>query len=94
MICRDTPPMGGWMGCSVGQWVGSGHITKYPIILDLIGRVCIISCPIHMPGSIVRAYANGSHRGGHLHEPPHNEQVPQCQLPGPVDLTTVTKQLG
>ena len=24
------------MGCSVGQWVGSGHITKYPIILDLI----------------------------------------------------------
>ena len=28
--------MGGWMGCSVGQWVGSGHITKYPIILDLI----------------------------------------------------------
>ena len=36
MICRDTPPMGGWMGGSVGQWVGSGHITKYPIILDLI----------------------------------------------------------
>ena len=36
MICRDTPPMGGWMGSSVGQWVGSGHITKYPIILDLI----------------------------------------------------------
>ena len=36
MICRDTPPMGGWMGCSVGQWVGSGHIAKYPIILDLI----------------------------------------------------------
>ena len=24
------------MGCSVGQWVGSGDITKYPIILDLI----------------------------------------------------------
>ena len=24
------------MGGSVGQWVGSGHITKYPIILDLI----------------------------------------------------------
>ena len=30
------PPMGGWMGGSVGQWVGSGHITKYRINLDLI----------------------------------------------------------
>ena len=27
--------MGGWVG-SVGQWVGSGHITKYQINLDLI----------------------------------------------------------
>ena len=85
MICRDTPPMGewlgvwvgqwvgqvkslfnkswpnwdnsilfedllfvetphpwvgglvvGWMGDSVGQWVGSGHMTKYGINLDLI----------------------------------------------------------
>ena len=39
MICRDTPTHGcvcGWMGGSVDQWVGSGHITKYPIILDLI----------------------------------------------------------
>ena len=26
----------GWMGGSVGQWVGSGHITKYRINLDLI----------------------------------------------------------
>ena len=26
----------GWIGCSVGQWVGSGHITKYQINLDLI----------------------------------------------------------
>ena len=26
----------GWMGGSVGQWVGSGHITKYQINLDLI----------------------------------------------------------
>ena len=25
-----------WMGGSVGQWVGSGHITKYRINLDLI----------------------------------------------------------
>ena len=28
--------MGEWMGGSVGQWVGSGHITKYRINLDLI----------------------------------------------------------
>ena len=26
----------GWMGGSVGQWVGLGHITKHGIILDLI----------------------------------------------------------
>ena len=26
----------GWMGVSVGQWVGLGHITKYQINLDLI----------------------------------------------------------
>ena len=25
-----------WMGGSVGQWVGSGHVTKYQINLDLI----------------------------------------------------------
>ena len=30
----------GWMGCSVGQWVGSGHITKYQIHLDLIEIQC------------------------------------------------------
>ena len=28
--------MGGWMGGSVGQWVGSGQITKNLINLDLI----------------------------------------------------------
>ena len=38
MICRDTPPMdgcgllGGWMG----QWMGSGQMTKNLINLDLI----------------------------------------------------------
>ena len=39
MICRDTPThwwVCGWMGGSVGQWVGSGYITKYQINLDLI----------------------------------------------------------
>ena len=36
MICRDTPPMGGCVGGSVGQWLGSGHITKYQINLDLM----------------------------------------------------------
>ena len=39
MICRDTPTHGwvyGWLGGSVGQWVGSGHMTKYQINLDLI----------------------------------------------------------
>ena len=31
MICGDTSTYGwvvGWMGGSVGQWVGSGHFTK------------------------------------------------------------------
>ena len=31
----------GWMGGSVGHWVGSGHITKYQINLD---RIEIIQC--------------------------------------------------
>ena len=39
MICRDTPTkwlVCGWMGGSVGQWVGSGQMTKNLINLDLI----------------------------------------------------------
>ena len=39
MVCGDTSTYGwvyGWMGGSVGQWVGSGHITKYRINPDLI----------------------------------------------------------
>ena len=39
MICRDTPTHGwvcGWLGESVGQWVGSGQMTKNLISLDLI----------------------------------------------------------
>ena len=39
MIYRDTPTHGwvfGWMGGSVGQWVGSGQIINNLINLDLI----------------------------------------------------------
>ena len=39
MICRDTPTLGwvcGWLGGSVGQWLGSGQITKNLINLDPI----------------------------------------------------------
>ena len=40
MICRDTlthtPPIGGWLGGLVGQWVGSGQMTKNLISFDLI----------------------------------------------------------
>ena len=32
IICRDTlthtPPIGGWLGGSVGQWVGLGQMTN------------------------------------------------------------------
>ena len=40
MICRDTPTHGGPMGSCVdgwlGQWMGSGYITKYQINLDMV----------------------------------------------------------
>ena len=39
MICRDTPTHGwvcGWLGGSVGQWVGLGQMTNNCISLDLI----------------------------------------------------------
>ena len=39
MICRGTPTYGwvcGWMGGSVGQWMGPGQMTKNLINLDLI----------------------------------------------------------
>ena len=33
----ETPPsMGGWLGGSVGQWVGLGQMTKNFISFDLI----------------------------------------------------------
>ena len=31
--------MGGWLGGSVGKWVGSGHITKNLMNLDLIKMI-------------------------------------------------------
>ena len=41
MICGVTPThvdawVVGWMGGSLGQWVGSGHIPKYQINLEVI----------------------------------------------------------
>ena len=36
MICSAPPPIGGWLGGSVGQWVGSDQMTKNLISLDLI----------------------------------------------------------
>ena len=41
MICRDAPTHGwvwvcGWMGGSMGQWVGLGQMTNNLINLDLI----------------------------------------------------------
>ena len=41
MFFGDTPThvgawIVGWMAGSMGQWVGSGHIPKYQINLDLI----------------------------------------------------------
>ena len=36
MICRDTQAMCGWMGGSVGQFVGLGQMTKNLINLDVI----------------------------------------------------------
>ena len=51
MICRDTPTHGwvcGWLCGSVGQWVGSGHIIKYQINLDLIEIIqfCLKICDL------------------------------------------------
>ena len=55
MICRDTPThwwvwVCGWLGGSVGQWVGSGQITKNLINLELIERFMICrDTPTHTP---------------------------------------------
>ena len=47
MIYRDTHThgcVGGWLGGSVGQWVGSGQIINYRINLDLIRiiQLCLV----------------------------------------------------
>ena len=42
MICRHIPTHGwvcGWLGGSVGQWVGSGQMTNNLINLDLINII-------------------------------------------------------
>ena len=36
LFVQIPPPMGGCVVGSVGQWVGSGQMTKYRISLDLI----------------------------------------------------------
>ena len=38
----------GWMGGSGSQWVGSGHVTKYQINLDLIEIIqfCLKICDL------------------------------------------------
>ena len=52
----------GWMGGSVGQWVGSGHINKYWINLDLIKIIqfCLkIYDLLRNPHLWVDGYVNG-----------------------------------
>ena len=39
MICRDTPTHGWVVGWVSGQWVGSDHMTKNLISLDLIEKI-------------------------------------------------------
>ena len=69
MICRDTPIHGWVCGClggSVGQWVGSGHITKYQINLDLIEIIqfCLkiydlLKHPHLWVGVLINGWVNG-----------------------------------
>ena len=61
MICRDTPThwwVCEWLGGSVGQWVGSGQMTKNLISLDLIKiiqfslKICFVETPPPTPPPI------------------------------------------
>ena len=52
----------GWMSGLVGQWVGSGHITKYGINLDLIEIIqfCLKICDLlRHPHLLVGVWVNG-----------------------------------
>ena len=51
-----------WMGGSVGQWMGSGHIAKYRINLDLIEIIqfCLkIFDLLRHPHLLVGVWVNG-----------------------------------
>ena len=51
-----------WMGGSVGQWMGSGHIAKYRINLDLIEIIqfCLkIYDLLRHPHLLVGVWVNG-----------------------------------
>ena len=58
--------MCGWMGGSVDQWEGSGHITKYQINLDLIEIIqfCLkindlLTHPHLWMGVLINGWVNG-----------------------------------
>ena len=62
MICRDTTTHGWVCGGWVGQWVGSGQITKNLINLDLIEIIqfCLkISDLLRHPHLWVGVWING-----------------------------------
>ena len=64
MICGDTPThvgawVVGWMGGSMGQWVGSGHIPKYQINLDLIKIIQFCYDLLRHPHLWVGGWVNG-----------------------------------
>ena len=49
----------GWMGGSVGQWMGSGHITEYRINLDLIKIIQFCLKIIRHPDLWVGVWVDG-----------------------------------
>ena len=58
MICRTPPPIGRCVGGSVGQWMGSGQITKNLINLDLI-KMIQFSLKIYDPHPWVAVWVYG-----------------------------------